>query len=93
MKDSPRFKKGYIANLILIIATHIVFLFGMWMDKYDLKYFPKISGNRHTEYNGDEISCNESKVVSITEIDVEKDDMSIDVPDNLGSMNDSKTSF
>lgn len=47
IKDSPRFKKGYIINLVIIIASHVVFLVGMFMDKYDLKYFPNIAGKRH----------------------------------------------
>ncbi|TID28152.1 hypothetical protein CANINC_002689 [Pichia inconspicua] len=47
IKDSPRFKKGYIINLVILIVSHIVFLAGMFLDKYDLKYFPSIAGKRH----------------------------------------------
>lgn len=48
VKDAPRFHKGYIVNLCLIIGSHIVF-FAIWfLEKYDYKYFPKIAGERNT---------------------------------------------
>ncbi|GMM28501.1 hypothetical protein DAMA08_012170 [Martiniozyma asiatica (nom. inval.)] len=50
VKHAPKFKNGYIANLIILICAHIVF-FAIWfLEKYDKKYFPKIAGNR-VEYD------------------------------------------
>ncbi|GMM31521.1 hypothetical protein DAMA08_042660 [Martiniozyma asiatica (nom. inval.)] len=46
IKNSPSFKNGYIANLIILICAHLSF-FAIWfLEKYDTKVCPKIAGNR-----------------------------------------------
>ncbi|AWU76238.1 hypothetical protein CAS74_000187 [Pichia kudriavzevii] len=70
--EAPRFKKGYIANLFLLFLSHVVFLFGMWMDKYDLKYFPKIAGNRHADTNGIMIASGKVEALEESDTDLEK---------------------
>lgn len=47
LSGSPRFRKGYIINIVIIAASHIVFFIGLFLDKYDLKYIPQFSGNRN----------------------------------------------
>lgn len=56
LSGSPRFRKGYIVNLVLVIATNVVFLVGLFLDRYDLKYIPKWAGNRHAIEEGKSIS-------------------------------------
>lgn len=71
VKDAPSFKKGYIINIVLIAASHVVFFIGLWLDKYDLKYFPGISGNRHV--NEDDILIAPSKSKEAEELDFDID--------------------
>lgn len=46
LSGSPRFRKGYIINIVIIAASHVVFFIGWFLDKYDFKYIPQFSGNR-----------------------------------------------
>lgn len=66
LSGSPRFRKGYIVNLVLVIATNVVFLLGLFLDKYDLKYIPQWAGNRHATEEANSISY-ESKDSTLEE--------------------------
>lgn len=46
VKDSPRFKQGYIANLIIIIFSQFFFFLIAFLEKYDKRYIPNFAGHR-----------------------------------------------
>ena len=97
VKDAPRFKKGYIINFVLIGCSHLVFLAGLWLEKYDLKYFPKIAGKRHVDNNeffienieGSDDSTDESSTyvreIEKHDIEVNATQYEINNSDNEGS--------
>lgn len=55
-KYGPNFKKGYIINFCFIGGCHIAFLVCWFLDRYDYKYFPSISGHRREIQNVSESS-------------------------------------
>lgn len=55
VKDSPEFTKGYIANLVIIACSLVVFFIISFLEKYDHKYIPRFSGHRN-DFDLDAIS-------------------------------------
>jgi ACS family pantothenate transporter-like MFS transporter len=52
VSEAPRFKKGYRINIGLIAGSHMVFIIGLILEKYDLRICPRFAGNRHTDNSG-----------------------------------------
>lgn len=62
-KWSPRFKVGYIANLVIVICTSIWFVVTWILDHYDLQLIPKYAGHRHLDKEGN-MQASESQLLN-----------------------------
>ncbi|GMM31518.1 hypothetical protein DAMA08_042630 [Martiniozyma asiatica (nom. inval.)] len=73
MKHSPKFRSGYIANLIIIICAHLLYFIIMFLEKYDMRYLPRFAGKRYefdsiAELKTDEVSVEISSKQDALEI-------------------------
>lgn len=68
VKNGPRFQKGYIANLIIIILGQILFFIIWFLEKYDKKIIPRFAGHRE-DYDSENIS--DKKTININSVDEE----------------------
>ncbi|QPG74287.1 hypothetical protein FOA43_001612 [Brettanomyces nanus] len=52
IKDSPRFRSGYIANIVIVLMTNVMFMICWVLAHYDKKLIPRFAGTRHLNTRG-----------------------------------------
>ncbi|GMM31523.1 Fen2 protein [Martiniozyma asiatica (nom. inval.)] len=77
VSDSPRFRKGYIINLVIIICSHIVFFGLLFLEKFDRKYIPRFAGGRH-EYDTDSDFSSASSEIEFSKEDARVEEISLE---------------
>ncbi|VEU21437.1 DEKNAAC102440 [Brettanomyces naardenensis] len=76
MKDSPRFKAGYIANLVIVFGTNVIFLICWTLSHYDRQLIPKWAGHRHLDESGNMVYLDKADDASDIE-NVTKEEVSL----------------
>lgn len=65
-KYSPRFKMGFRVSLGILIVAHITFFAILFLEKYDHKYIPKLTGNRNQFQNDEDNATDETSISDLS---------------------------